>query len=273
VAPEAPPPPRAARREPTRRRPRPAGTAPPHREPAIDPELRRLDRLAGVGLLAAEVAHEVRNALTAVKTFLHLQGEAGSAGCTDPEDGDGLLGVAREEVGRIERLLGALVAQASGAASPAPIPAPSVAGASNVVAAAGGVVQLVARRAVSAGVQLEVATEPGLPDVALAPDALRQVLLNLVLNALDATPRGGEVRIAARALGRAIEIAVDDCGPGIPPALRRRVLEPFVTTHGERPGGLGLTIVQRLVEEAGGTLVLGDRPEGGARVRLRLPVA
>jgi signal transduction histidine kinase len=270
VAPEAPPPPRAARREPSRRRPRPAAAAPPHREPAIDSDLRRLDRLAGVGLLAAEVAHEVRNALTAVKTFLHLHGEAA---CADPEDCGDLIGVAREEVGRIERLLDALVAQAGSAASPAPIPTPSVAGASDVVAAAGSVVRLVSRRAVSAGVQLEVATEPGLPAVALAPDALRQVLLNLVLNALDATPRGGDVRIAARTLGRAVEIAVDDRGPGIPPALRRRVLEPFVTTRSERPGGLGLAIVQRLVEEAGGTLVLGDRPEGGARVRLRVPVA
>jgi signal transduction histidine kinase len=106
---------------------------------------------------------------------------------------------------------------------------------------------------------------------AIAEDALRQVLLNLVLNALDATPRGGDVRLLARGLGRAVEIAVEDRGPGVPRALRRRVFEPFFSTRTDRPGGLGLAIARRLVEEAGGTIAITDRPEGGSRFRVRLP--
>lgn len=113
---------------------------------------------------------------------------------------------------------------------------------------------------------------PELPATTLAGDALRQVLLNLAINALEATPRGGDVRLSARALGHALEVSVADRGPGVPPELRARVFEPFFSTKPERPGGLGLGISRRVVEEAGGTLSVVDRPGGGAVFRARLPV-
>lgn len=243
---------RAGRRAPLRSEAQPA-----------DGELRRLDRLAGVGLLAAETAHEVRNALTAVKTFLQLLPARGD----DPELRGPFLALAGEEVARMERLLDALLEQARGAAS---------AGGDAVrrcdaAAAVSAVAQLVARRAAERGLHLAVELAPELPEPAIAADALRQVLLNLALNALEATPAGGDVRIGGRALGRALELAVEDRGPGIPAALRRRVFEPWYSTHAGRPGGLGLSIARRLVDEAGGTISIGDRAGGGARIRLRLP--
>jgi len=98
------------------------------------------------------------------------------------------------------------------------------------------------------------------------------VLLNLALNAIDATPVGGDVLLTVRALGPALELCVADRGPGVPTALRQRVFEPWFSTREDRPGGLGLSIARRLVEEAGGTIAIGARPEGGARVKVRLPV-
>jgi len=236
-------------------------------EPApadIDAELRHIDRLAGVGLLAAEAAHEVRNALTAVKTFLQLLPARGD----DPELRGPFLALASEEVGRMERLLDALIEQARGPAPGSAHPTPGC----DAAAAVNAVARLVARRASERGLHLGVDLAPELPAPAIGGDALRQVLLNLALNAIDATPAGGDVRLAARALGPALELSVEDRGPGVPPALRRRVFEPWFSTRAERPGGLGLSIARRLVEDAGGTIAIGDRAQGGARVRVRLPV-
>jgi signal transduction histidine kinase len=230
---------------------------------AADSELRRLDQLAALGRLVAEVAHEVRNPLVPVKTFLDLLASRGG----DPELRAGFLELAREELDRALRLLDLLLEQAGAGA------AEERSSACDAATALDAVRRLLAARADAAGVRLEAEAASRLPAVAIERDALRQVLLNLALNALDATPIGGDVRLSARALGRAVEIAVEDRGPGIPAALRRRAFEPFFSTRAGRPGGLGLAIARRLVEAAGGTLVAGHRPGGGARLRLQLPVA
>jgi signal transduction histidine kinase len=99
------------------------------------------------------------------------------------------------------------------------------------------------------------------------------VVLNLVLNALDATPRGGRVRLALRAAGGEAELRVEDEGPGVAPELRERVFEPFFSTKPDAPGGLGLAISRRIAEEAGGALRLEDAPGGGSCFALRLPLA
>lgn len=255
--------PRGAAQARARRAPR-RGAEPTAADLRLDAELRRLDRLAGVGLLAAEAAHEVRNALTAVKTFLQLLPTRGD----DPELRGSFLALASEEVGRMERLLDALIEQARGGARAAE-ETPGCDAAATVEAVA----RLVARRASERGLHLAVELAPALPPPAIGGDALRQVLLNLALNAIESTPIGGDVRLAARALGPALELSVEDRGPGVPPALRRRVFEPWFSTRNERPGGLGLSIARRLVEDAGGTIAIGDRPEGGARVRVRVPRA
>lgn len=238
---------------------------------SIDAELKHLDRLAGVGRIAAETAHEVRNALTAVKTLLQLLPTRGN----DPEFRGPFLELANEEVARTERLLDALLAQARGGA-----PKDTTAPADHRCepgAALHGVAQLVARRASERGIQLAIDLGPHLPAAAIAGDALRQVLLNLALNALEASAPGGDVRMAARRLEfdgaaeTALELAVEDRGPGVPRALRRRVFEPWFSSDRERPGGLGLAIVRELVEAARGSIAIGDRPGGGARITVRIP--
>ena len=116
-------------------------------------------------------------------------------------------------------------------------------------------------------------TGEGTPGIALADDALRQIVLNLALNAVDVTGEGGAVQLTAGPVEDCVEIRVRDGGPGIPIDLRERVFEPFVTTRGDRPGGLGLAISRRIVEEADGAIEAREAPGGGAEIRVLLPAA
>jgi signal transduction histidine kinase len=118
-------------------------------------------------------------------------------------------------------------------------------------------------------------------------EQIRQVLLNVILNSLDAVPKGGNIRLelsvdevpletearlneddAARP--RNVEIRVVDSGPGIPDELGARIFEPFVSSK-ETGLGLGLPICRRIVEAHGGAITAGNAPDGGAQIRIRLP--
>ena len=108
------------------------------------------------------------------------------------------------------------------------------------------------------------------PGVAAAEFQLGQVFLNLLLNAAYVTPDGGEVRVRGAAPEGAVEVAVEDSGPGVDPATRRRLFEPLVTTK-EKGIGLGLALVKRIAERHGGSVEYSDRPGGGARFTVRVP--
>jgi signal transduction histidine kinase len=105
------------------------------------------------------------------------------------------------------------------------------------------------------------------------PMQIQQICLNLFLNALDAMPDGGTLRVATCVEGEPgrIRIDVSDTGGGIEPELREKIFEPFFTTKGKGTG-LGLAISRQLVELHGGTIDLGDAPRGGATFTVRLPV-
>src|SRR5262249_11853954 len=108
------------------------------------------------------------------------------------------------------------------------------------------------------------------------PEQIQQVAVNLVLNAVDALPRGGTIRLAMRRLHEAgksnwIEVEVRDTGPGIAPRIRERLFEPFVS--GKETGvGLGLSICKGLIEAHGGVIRGENAPEGGAVFSFRLPL-
>jgi signal transduction histidine kinase len=127
-------------------------------------------------------------------------------------------------------------------------------------------------------VALETDVPASLPTVLADPNQLQQIVINLVVNAVEATPDGGTVRIAATTAeheGRpGVHVVVRDSGPGIPADLRARVFQPFFTTKPPGHGtGLGLTICRDIVKEHGGTIAVDDAPEGGAAVVIWLPVA
>ncbi|HYQ01521.1 MAG TPA: ATP-binding protein [Polyangiaceae bacterium] len=121
---------------------------------------------------------------------------------------------------------------------------------------------------------IEVETEFGLPDqVDCYASLLNQAIMNLVSNSIDAMPGGGVLRIRTGAQGALYSIVVTDSGPGIPPALRERVLEPFFTTKPVGQGtGLGLSITYSIVRKHEGTIELSEPPGGGASIAIRFPI-
>jgi two-component system sensor histidine kinase HydH len=239
----------------------------------LDTEVQRIDRLAAVGSLLAEIVHEIRNPLVSIKTFLHLESERSELGTGDGEraepndlDPTEFRDVAIDELRRVERLLEAVSQHAR------PPRAANAEAIGEVDAALHSVTQLAALRAVARGVTVEVESPESIAPAAIAGDALRQILLNLALNAIEATPRGGGVRIAARECADGIEIVVEDEGPGIPNELLTHLFEPFVSTK-LQPSGLGLAITRRLVEDVGGAITASSRETGGARFCVTLPLA
>jgi C4-dicarboxylate-specific signal transduction histidine kinase len=125
--------------------------------------------------------------------------------------------------------------------------------------------------------RVEVDIPEDVPAVRANHRRLAQVLLNLLVNAGDALQargqRDSELRISARREGARALLVVEDNGPGFPPEVLPHLFEPFFTTKGPESGtGLGLALARELVQQCGGTLVAENRPEGGARLRLELPV-
>lgn len=231
----------------------------------MDDAVARLDRLAALGGLVTEIVHEIRNPLVAVKTFLQLLPERRS----DPEFYDGFRMLVGEEVQRLERMLDDLLRHAR------PRSTPSIGEGAHIGEAAETTLQLLSYRCRERGIELETRIRPELPALGLAPDALRQLLLNLLLNATQVTPRGGAIRLHADwspEVANHLLVSVEDDGPGVEPELAARIFEPFWTRRSEGAGGLGLAICKRIVEDAGGTISVQSGPGGGARLCVELPI-
>jgi signal transduction histidine kinase len=119
------------------------------------------------------------------------------------------------------------------------------------------------------GIMLFHELEPHLPRVDGDEERLHQVLMNLALNALEATPTRGKVRISTSVRGERVRINVDDSGPGIPADLRNRIFEPFFTTKAAG-SGLGLPIVHAIISQHGGDVRVETSPLGGTRMQVEL---
>jgi signal transduction histidine kinase len=131
--------------------------------------------------------------------------------------------------------------------------------------------------AVDAGVSLTCGDCPDL-QVHADPERLSQVVVNILANAVRYSPRGGRVNLTAGRHDGHVQITIDDSGPGVPPAFRDVIFEPFKqiegsAAHNKGGTGLGLTISQAIVKEHGGYIVVGDAPGGGARFTIGLPAA
>jgi two-component system sensor histidine kinase HydH len=221
-------------------------------------DVRRAERLAAVGQLAAGVAHEIRNPLTSVQLLVQTARRDPTAGALTDDD----LALIDDELGRIERSLRTLLDYAR---PPKLERVPCDPG-----AVAEGALTLVRGRARQQGTEVRFAP-PAVP-IALSADPaqLRQVLVNLLLNALDTVPTGGAVEVAVGRDGPAVTLAVSDTGPGIAPEMAPRLFEPFATNK-ETGVGLGLVVSKRIVEDHGGTIRGYNRPGGGATFLIRLP--
>lgn len=220
-------------------------------------DLLRAEQLAAVGQLAAGVAHEVRNPLTGVKMLLQAAARPSGPTPLTPER----LGVLLGEVARIERTVQGLM---DFARTPPPDRRPH-----DLRELAAGAAEAEHGRAEAKPVTLRVDAPPGPVVATVDRDQMTSLLTNLLSNAIDASPPGGEVvlRVAA---GGVIEVL--DTGAGIDPAVAGRLFTPFVTTKATGTG-LGLTVARRVARDHGGTLVAGPRPGGGTAFTLTLPAA
>jgi signal transduction histidine kinase len=224
-------------------------------------ELLRAEQLAAVGELAAGVAHEVRNPLTGVKFLLQAAVRAQNP---TPLTVD-RLHLLLQEVARIERTVQGLMDFAQ--AGPRDLRTHDI---RTFVEAAIDVAQSRAEMK-SISVRLNSSHEP--LRAAIDCDQFLSVLTNLLFNAIDATPAGGEVTVSTgTGKGGMIRVEVSDSGPGIDRALAGRLFTPFATTK-PTGTGLGLTVARRVAREHGGELTAADRSGGGACFTLTLPTA
>jgi PAS domain S-box-containing protein len=228
----------------------------------MEERIRQLDRLASLGRFASSVAHELRNPLTGIATGVQYL----SRGFPEGDDRhEGVRFILREVV-RLNRIVEDLFsATRPRSLNLAPLQLAEVAERAVRVAAS-------AAQEKQVEVRLESAdTWPALNGDA---DQLQQVLLNLVQNAVEATPPGGAVVLRARAISgidpARVEIEVEDTGAGIAPEHLPRVFDPFYTTR--RTGtGLGLFVVHGIVQRHGGTIQAASEPGKGTTFRITLP--
>jgi two-component system, NtrC family, sensor histidine kinase HydH len=233
-----------------------------------DEQLRRAERLAVIGELSAGMAHEIRNPLGSIKGAAEIFRD--TLGPNHP-----LEEFARILVVEADRL-DAYLTEFLGFARPTH----PVHGGCDVRAAVEHVAQLTRERSRRMDVRLATEVPPEVPPAAIPPDALRQVLLNLVLNATQALSGAGRVTVRAAAVPhgsgdgssgrRTVRITVEDDGPGIAPDVRDRIFEPFFTTKAGGTG-LGLAICQRLVVGYRGAICADDVSPHGTRFTVDLP--
>ena len=220
------------------------------------------ERLATIGTLTAGLSHEIKNPLNAALLQLTVLGRRlrrlpleTRLPLEEP------LELVKQEIDRLNGILEAFLQFAR--------PREMRPSAVDLAGLLGRVADLLAPQAEEAGVRLE-RQWPALLEVTGDDQRLQQAIVNLVLNAVQATPAGGVVRLAAGAepTGR-VWFSVEDSGPGIPEEMRARIFEPFFTTK-PMGSGLGLPLVHRIVEEHEGTIAIDRAEAGGARFLVRL---
>lgn len=218
-----------------------------------------LERMAVLGELAASFAHEVRNPLTGVRSLAQRLAQEDVSEERRRKYADVIV----REVGRVETIVSRLL----GAARYPGREEEADGGTFPLEPLFEDVALLVGPRARDRNVTIEA--DAGELAVTAPRAPLAQVLLNLVINAVDHAPARTAVELSARPRGGGIAIEVRDRGPGIPPEERQRVLEPLYSRSGGT--GLGLAVVRRIVDERGWSLAIGEAEGGGAAIEVGLP--
>lgn len=223
---------------------------------------RHAQRLHALGMVAAGAAHEMNNLLTVASGWLGLLLADGSVGGPQCEclrkTADSV-----EQLGRLSMNLLDFARAPAGERVPVDL--------NEVVRRVAGLVDYQLEKN-NIAIRLDLAEGP--LSLEGSPGDLAQALLNLVLNARAAMPRGGKLTLATRREADSVLLDVSDTGCGIPDHVRRRLFEPFFTTHGASGGtGLGLSICKEIVQRHGGEISVNSRPGEGACFTIRLPAA
>jgi signal transduction histidine kinase len=220
------------------------------------------EKLASVGRLAAGVAHEIGNPLSAVLGFVELLQDDG---LTDAERAEFLTRI-HKETNRINHIIRDLLdfARQGGESERLDV-------SSDVRAAIDDAVNLLRPQKELRGVEITINAPADLPRVVGAQHRLTQVMLNLLLNAADAMNGQGRIQIDLSADATNVTVVVTDTGPGLSSEIMGRLFEPFATTKAVGAGtGLGLAVSHTLIEGMGGTIAADNPAQGGARFTIRL---
>jgi len=222
-------------------------------------EVTRAERLKAVGTLAAGMAHEIKNPLTAIKTFTEFLPDR----YDDVEFRQKFQRIVGGEVNRINHLVQRLLEFARPS-----IPQLAPVQVSEVIRETLECLQAIA---VQKRIRVETSfDEPG--HIQADREQLKQALLNILLNGIEAMDPGGRLDVTTRQRQGFVEVCIEDTGAGIPQEVLPRVFDPFYTTK-ERGTGLGLSIVHTIVTEHGGRIALESHPGHGTRVTLKFPLA
>ena len=230
----------------------------------LERELAERDRLALLGQMAASISHNLKNPLGSIKTILQVQMESPEL----PESLRGETQIVLDEIGRLSSKLNQLLRFSRPA-----VLGGSVEGRCDAAVVMEEVAGVLRHEAERRGVVLELRLSTNGAKVAAAADAVNDIVSNLVVNALEATPRGGRVQVVAMTDDGLCLLCVEDNGTGISPDAREKLLQPFFTTKTQGTG-LGLAIVARRVAEVGGKLDWKSPASGGqgTRFEVRLPL-
>lgn len=220
-------------------------------------EVAAAEHLAALGRLAGSVAHEVRNPLSAVRGLVQYLAKGEEPGSKKAEH----AAAAVAEVDRLERVVSSLL-EYTRPREPRLVEL-------DLEESIRSVLNLMSDDPRASGVDIQLKVEPELPYVQADPDQIRQVLMNLVINALEALDGRGVLAISARKADGGVEVEISDNGPGLPEGNPEQVFDPFYSTR-ERGTGMGLAIARRIMRSHGGEITAGINPEGGARFILNL---
>jgi signal transduction histidine kinase/CheY-like chemotaxis protein len=221
--------------------------------------LLQAEKMAAAGRLSASIAHEVNNPLQSVQNCLHLAGRED----LPEEQRTEYFEMAKTELNRlmstVQRMLDFY---RPGAISPVEVDLREI---------LQHVISLMSKQLEKQDIEVQLDVPEDLPPVVAVGSQLQQVLINLLLNSLDAMPDGGNIKVRARALRKGVEILLQDEGPGIPDEHLPHIFEPFFSTK-DGGTGLGLTVSYNIVTTHGGTLELVSNTGPGACFRIYLPI-
>ncbi|MFH1135679.1 MAG: ATP-binding protein [Pseudomonadota bacterium] len=228
----------------------------------LEKQLFHSEKLASIGILAAGVAHEIGNPLSAISGYTQIL----QSGVSDPEEAREYLGAIESQAARIQRIIEDLLSYSR--------PGTGVVSEIDLGESIRSIMSILAAQSAFKNMEVEYRFGSERFPVNMDRDHLAQIIINIALNASQAMPGGGCLHIGLSREGEQAVILLEDNGPGIPDNIKNKIFDPFFTTKPVGQGtGLGLSICFRIVESYNGTIGLETGTAGGAAFLVRLPLA